>query len=45
MKGNNFNEEKDLILAKEFLDKMLALLNEDEKNDLLKHLLDVTEHM
>ena len=45
MKGNNFNEKDELTLAKEFLDKMLALLDEDEKNTLLKHLLDITENM
>lgn len=45
MKGNNFNEETDLKIAKEFLDNILKDLDKDEKNLLLKKLLVLTENI
>ena len=45
MKGNIFNEDKDLTLAKEFLDTLLADLNKEERNSLLKELLEATKNI
>ena len=41
--NKNYSEDKDLLHAKEFLDNMLALLEEDEKQQLLKNLLILTK--
>ncbi|MBQ4150392.1 MAG: hypothetical protein IJC81_01130 [Clostridia bacterium] len=45
MKENSFTDDKNLETAKEYLDKMLAGLDREEKNDLLKMLLELTENM
>ena len=45
MKGNIFNEDKDLTLAKEFLDTLLADLNKEERNSLLEKLLEATKNI
>ncbi len=45
MKGNIFNEDKDLTLAKEFLDTLLADLNKEERNSLLEKLLEATKNV
>lgn len=41
---NKFNsEDKDLMQAKDFLDNMLSLLDEEERKAMLKNLLELTD--
>ena len=43
MKENRTTKESDLEVAKAFLNSMLAPLNKDERKELLKRLIDLTE--
>ena len=43
--NKHYSEDKDLLQAKEFLDNMLALLDKEEKRQLLENLLVITKNL